>query len=56
MKKFIDTLKNIYKIKELRNRIIFTLGILMVYRFGSFVVLPGVIPSVFEAGNLLQCY
>ncbi len=48
MKKFIDTLKNIWKIKELRNRIIFTLGILMVYRFGSFVVLPGVIPSVLE--------
>ncbi len=48
MKKFITTLKNIWKIEELKNRIIFTLGILMVYRFGAFVVLPGVIPSVLK--------
>ena len=51
MKKFIDTLKNIWKIEELRNRILFTLGILMVYRFGSFIVLPGVIPSVLDSAN-----
>lgn len=49
MKKLIDTLKNIWKIKELRNRILFTLGMLMVYRFGSFVVLPGVVPSALDA-------
>jgi len=48
MKKFLDTLSNIWKIKELRQRILFTLGILMVYRFGSYVVLPGVIPSVLK--------
>ena len=42
MNKFIETLKNIWKIEELRNRILFTLAILMVYRFGSYVVLPGV--------------
>jgi len=48
MKKFITTLQNIWSIKELRNRIIFTLGILLVYRFGSYVVLPGVIPSVLK--------
>ncbi len=48
MKKFITTLKNIWKIKELRDRILFTLGILMVYRFGCFVVLPGVVPAVLE--------
>ncbi len=48
MKKLIDTLNNIWKIKELRQRILFTLGILMVYRFGSYVVLPGVIPSVLK--------
>jgi len=48
MKKLIDTLKNIWKIKELRQRILFTLALLMVYRFGSFVVLPGVIPSVLK--------
>ena len=40
--KFIDTLKNIYKIEELRKRILFTLGLLLIYRLGSFVTLPGV--------------
>lgn len=49
MKKFITTLKNIWKIEELRNRIIFTLGLLLVYRFGSFVVLPGVMPSALDS-------
>lgn len=49
MKRFIDTLKNIWKIKELRNRILFTLGMLMVFRFGSFVVLPGVDPIALKA-------
>ena len=48
MKKLIDTLSNIWKIKELRQRILFTLALLMVYRFGSFVVLPGVIPSILQ--------
>lgn len=42
MNKLIETLKNIWKIEELRKRIIFTLGLLFVFRFGSFVVLPGV--------------
>jgi len=60
MKKFITTLKNIWSIKELRTRILFTFGILLVYRFGSYVVLPGVIPAVLEqqssnnAGDLLS--
>ncbi|MDG2449351.1 MAG: preprotein translocase subunit SecY, partial [Saprospiraceae bacterium] len=49
MNKFIETLQNIWKIEELRNRILFTLALLMVYRFGSFVVLPGVIPSALDA-------
>ncbi len=48
MKKLITTLQNIWKIKELRNRILFTLGMLAVYRFGSFVVLPGVIPAALD--------
>lgn len=51
MKRFIDTLKNIWKIKELRNRILFTLGMLMVFRFGSFIVLPGVIPEVLDSAT-----
>lgn len=40
--KFVETLKNIWKIEELKNRIILTLGLLMVYRFGAQIVLPGV--------------
>ena len=50
MKKFIQTLKNIYKIEDLRARIFTTLGLLLIYRLGSFVVLPGVDPS--QLGNL----
>ena len=40
--KFIETLKNVWKIEELRNRITVTLGLLLVYRFGAQVVLPGI--------------
>jgi preprotein translocase subunit SecY len=42
MKNLIDTIKNIWRIEELRNRILITLGLLLVYRIGSFIVLPGV--------------
>ncbi len=42
MKKFFETIKNIWKIEELRGRIIITLGLLLVYRFGAQVVLPGI--------------
>lgn len=45
MKAFIETIKNIYKIDELRSRILYTLGILLIYRLGTKVVLPGVDPS-----------
>jgi len=45
MKKFITTLKNIFAIEELRNRILATLGFLVIFRLGSFVVLPGVDPT-----------
>jgi preprotein translocase subunit SecY len=41
MKRFIETLSNIWKIKELRNKILFTLGLIFIYRIGSFIVLPG---------------
>lgn len=50
MKKLIETLKNIYKIEELRKRIIYTLGLLLIFRLGSFVVLPGINPQAL--GNL----
>ena len=45
MKKFIETLKNIWSVEDLRSRILFTLALAAVYRFGSFVVLPGINPS-----------
>lgn len=45
MKKLIETLKNIYKIEDLRLRLGITLLLLMVYRFGSFVILPGIDPN-----------
>ena len=42
MKKFINTIKDIWSIEELRNKIILTLGLLAVYRFGAHVTLPGI--------------
>jgi preprotein translocase subunit SecY len=49
MKKLIDTIKNIWKIEELRNRILTTLGFLLIYRLGSFVALPGIDPQQLDA-------
>lgn len=45
MKKFIQTLKNIWSIDELRNKIVFTLLLVFIYRFGSYIVLPGIDPN-----------
>ncbi len=42
MKKFIQTLKNIWSIEELRSKILFTLLLIFIYRVGSFIVLPGI--------------
>lgn len=44
MKKLIDTIRNISKIEDLRNRILYTLGIILIYRLGAYIVLPGVDP------------
>ncbi len=49
MKRFITTLNNIWNIEELRKRILLTLGLLAVYRFGAFIVLPGVDASRIQA-------
>lgn len=43
--KAIQTIKNIWKIEDLRNKILFTFLLILVYRFGSFIVLPGVNPE-----------
>jgi preprotein translocase subunit SecY len=51
MKKFIETIKNIWSIKELRDKILFTLMILAVYRLGSYIVLPGVNAEALSAAE-----
>lgn len=48
MKNFINTIRNIFKIEELKSRIIMTLGLLLIYRLGSYVVLPGIDPVILE--------
>ena len=48
MKKFIETLKNIWKVEDLRSRILITLLFAAIYRFGSFVVLPGINPAMLD--------
>ncbi|MCK4629849.1 MAG: preprotein translocase subunit SecY [Bacteroidales bacterium] len=46
--KAISTIKNIFRIEDLRNRILYTLGILLIYRLGKYVTLPGIDPSQLE--------
>ena len=47
--KFIETCKNIWKIEDLRKRLLTTLLFVLVYRFGSFIVLPGIDPTALTA-------
>ena len=49
MKKFFTTIQNIFSIEELRNRILTTLLLLLIFRLGSFVALPGVDPEILKA-------
>jgi preprotein translocase subunit SecY len=49
MKNFIQTLRNIWRIDDLRNRILATLGLVLVYRVGAHVVLPGIDPNQLSA-------
>ena len=49
MKRFIHTLKNIWSIEDLRKRILYTLGLVLIYRIGSYVALPGVDPGQLTA-------
>ena len=49
MKKFIETLKNIWRVEDLRSRILITLAFAAMYRFGSFIVLPGINPAALTA-------
>jgi len=47
--RFIETLKNIWKIEDLRNRLLTTILFVLIYRFGSFVILPGIDPGALTA-------
>ncbi|MBO5974161.1 MAG: preprotein translocase subunit SecY [Paludibacteraceae bacterium] len=49
MMKFIETLKNIWKIEELRTKLLITTLFILIYRFGSFIVLPGINPQALSA-------
>lgn len=44
MKKIIETIRNIWSIEDLRKRILYTLGLIFIYRLGSFIILPGIDP------------
>lgn len=56
MKKFFDTLRNIWEVEELRKRILLTLGLVLVFRLGSFIMLPGIdteaLQNHYSNGNL----
>jgi len=49
MKKFIQNIKNIWKVEELRKRLLVTLSLILVYRVGCHIVLPGVDPAILSA-------
>jgi preprotein translocase subunit SecY len=48
---FTDSIRNIWKIEELRRRILYTVGLLLIYRLGAFVTLPGVDASTLAEIN-----
>ena len=48
MKTLIETIKHIWKIEDLRARILYTLGLLVIYRLGSYIVLPGIDPMMLQ--------
>ena len=49
-KKFSETVKNMFKIEELRKRIVYTVLLILVYRLGCYVVIPGVDPNALNVG------
>ena len=49
MKKIIETIKNIWRIEDLRTRLLITFLFVAIYRLGSFVVLPGIDPTALSA-------
>jgi preprotein translocase subunit SecY len=51
VKKFIQTLKNIWSIEELRQKIVVTLALILVYRLGTYIVLPGLDPKILASAQ-----
>lgn len=51
MKKLIETIKHIWAIDELRKRITYTLMLLVIYRLGSYIILPGIDSDALEGLN-----
>lgn len=51
MKRFFTTIKNIFSIEDLRIRILNTIGFLIIFRLGSYIVLPGVDPNLLSGAN-----
>ncbi len=51
MKKLIETIKHIWSIDELRKRIVYTISLLVIYRLGSYVILPGIDSELLEGLN-----
>jgi len=54
MNNIITTVKNIWNIKELRDKLILTFGLILVYRFATYISLPAI--NMFEVGNILDKY
>ena len=54
MKKFIETIQNIFKIEELKKRIVYTVLLILVYRIGCFIVLPGIDASSLAESSLAK--
>lgn len=48
MKRFFETIRHIFSIEELKNRILFTVGLLVIFRLGSYIVLPGIDPEILK--------
>jgi len=51
MKKLIETIKNIYRIEELRSKLVYTFWMLVIYRVGTYVTLPGVDPNMLQGSQ-----
>ena len=52
-KKLVETVKNIFKIEDLRKRLIYTCLLILVYRLGCYVVIPGIDPNLLGEGSAL---